>query len=653
MVTTLPRRGARPARRPTLTVRRTAPRLEALETRMLLSSGLQPTAQDQLLLQELNAIRANPTAYGQSIGLDLSNVAPSQPLAFNTLLDSAAQAHSQDMNDQNYFAHITPAGQGPDARMSAAGFNWYAWGESIAAGFTSTDSVLRALIVDQGIPDLGHRIQLLAMSSLFQGQNQVGIGIASGSGTYGTYYTIDTAQAAGNANSFATGVVYNDANSNAQYDVGEGMGGVTVTANNGATTTTFGSGGYSLQLGPGTYTLTFSGGSLSSPVTRSVTIGKQNIEVDVTNPPASAAPPVVVAPPIAPPPVAAPPVTGPTLAPISDQSISNATGSAQIGISASDAAGRAITYQVSVQGNGLPAAIQQLNLHEDSSGFHQNSRGQNEKWLIGSGNALWGWYEVLQDGTVRPWFGGNSYGAAVATLGASAWANPLSLTSGSAGNAAGITGSVNGNTLTLSGLQNYSGTLQVNVTASDGVGSVSRSFNVNVSSTPLTLAPIANVTAAHGGPVQINLSSTDAANRTVNYQVQTTGDSPAYDLEQKLGLQYTGDLLQNAVGLNEKWLQSSTSNLANYGWYAILPDGEIRPWDGGTGTLATVARLSSAVYADPSLLYSATAPTAGASFSGSVLTLSPPGNFVGTLQVTVTASDGTSSTSRQFSVNMT
>jgi uncharacterized protein YkwD len=644
MVTTLLRRGARPARRPTLSARRIGPpRLEALESRTLLSAGLQPTAQEQLLLQQLNAIRANPAAYGRSIGLNLSDVAPSQPLAFNTLLESSARAHSQDMNGQNYFAHVSPSGQTPGDRMTAAGFAWAEWGESIAAGFTTSAEALQALIVDQGIPDLGHRIHLLAMSSLFQAQNQVGVGIASGSGSYGTYYTIDTAQSAGDSNVFLTGVVYNDANGNHQYGVGEGLGGVTVTASNGATTTTFGSGGYSLGLAPGTYTVTFSGGELSSAVTRTVNIGNKNVEVDVTNPPPAEATAAAA--------TTAPP-SGPALDPIADQFVTNVTGTAQINLNASDPAGPPLSYQVSIQrANAVNVAVQQLNLHEDNSGYHLNSMGQNEKWVVGNGNALWGWYEILPDGTVRPWLGGNSFGATVATLGSAVWADATLLMNASS-SPAGISGSFSGHTLTLSGLQGYSGTLQVSVTATNGVGSVTRSFQVNVANAVPTLAPMANVAAVHGGSVQVNLDPT-GADPGATYQVQVSGNSAAYSLDQQLGLTYTGSLMQNAIGLNEKWLQSSTSNQAYGGWYAILPDGEVRPWTGGNTTGATVATLGAAVYADPSLLYNPATPGAVASVSGSVLTLSPPGNFVGTLLVTVVSSDGNTKNSRQFSMIMT
>src|SRR5438552_619923 len=86
--------------------------VEHLETREVLS-GFQPTAAEQLFLEQLNDARANPAAYGQSIGLDLSGVAPSQPLAFNPQLVQAALLHAQDMAARGYFDHYTPEGLDP------------------------------------------------------------------------------------------------------------------------------------------------------------------------------------------------------------------------------------------------------------------------------------------------------------------------------------------------------------------------------------------------------------------------------------------------------------------------------------------------------------------------------------------------------------
>src|SRR5437660_12728116 len=109
--------------------------VEALETRQLLSA-VQPMPAEQLMLEELNDARANPAAYGASIGLDLSNVAPAQPLAFDPRLVQAAGDHSQDMNDNAYFAHVSPGGATPADRITFNGVPWTSYGESIAAGFS-------------------------------------------------------------------------------------------------------------------------------------------------------------------------------------------------------------------------------------------------------------------------------------------------------------------------------------------------------------------------------------------------------------------------------------------------------------------------------------------------------------------------------------
>src|SRR5262245_33443410 len=78
------------------------PWLEPLETREVLS-GYAPTGPEQEFLERLNDARANPAPYGQAVGVDLSAVAASQPLAFNTALIQSSRDHSQDMSDNNYF----------------------------------------------------------------------------------------------------------------------------------------------------------------------------------------------------------------------------------------------------------------------------------------------------------------------------------------------------------------------------------------------------------------------------------------------------------------------------------------------------------------------------------------------------------------------
>jgi uncharacterized protein YkwD len=268
--------------------RRVRLHLEPLEDRCV-PSGTSPTAQDQLFLELLNNARANPAAYGNSIGLDLSSVAPSQPLAWDPNLITAATGHSQDMNANNFFSHYSSTGQDPGARITTAGYNWNTWGESIAAGYSDDASALQGLIIDAGVPDLGHRQQLLAMTSLYQSQTQVGIGVLlGGSGTYGNYWTIDSASPAASNYAFITGVVFNDAANTGQYAIGESLGNVTITIQGVGSTTTYDSGGYQFQVAPGTYTVTASGGGLVAPISQVVTIGTRNRRVEFIQSPAQA-----------------------------------------------------------------------------------------------------------------------------------------------------------------------------------------------------------------------------------------------------------------------------------------------------------------------------------------------------------------------------
>ncbi|MBY0526055.1 MAG: hypothetical protein K2R98_21855 [Gemmataceae bacterium] len=265
--------------------------VEELEPRQLLS--YQPTPLEQVFLERLNDARANPAAYGQTIGLDLSGVAASQPLAFNTTLIQAARDHSVDMSVRNYFDHYTPdtPSLDPGDRIEAAGFTTdTGWAESIAAGYPTPEQALAGFIIDDGQPDLGHRRHLLAIDSVFGNHLQVGVGITTGSGFYGTYYTINTVSDA-DSRPFLTGVVYNDLNSNGVYDVGEGISGVTITVQGVGAVAAFDTGGYSFRLNPGSYTVTASGGGLASPIAQTVTVGTTNARLNFGGP-GSSLPPV-------------------------------------------------------------------------------------------------------------------------------------------------------------------------------------------------------------------------------------------------------------------------------------------------------------------------------------------------------------------------
>src|SRR5262245_25110451 len=87
-----------------------------------------PTDNEQYLLELLNRARANPAAEAARYGIDLNeglppgaiSTVPKQPLAFNQSLISSARGHSQDMLDNDFFAHEGSDGTSPQMRMSAA-----------------------------------------------------------------------------------------------------------------------------------------------------------------------------------------------------------------------------------------------------------------------------------------------------------------------------------------------------------------------------------------------------------------------------------------------------------------------------------------------------------------------------------------------------
>jgi hypothetical protein len=143
---------------------------------------------------------------------------------------------------------------------------------------------MELLIVDDGIPSLGHRRQLLSIDDSQKAENEVGIGIVlGGSGPYTNYYSVETGINP-DAKPLLTGVVFHDDNHNGKYDIGEGLGGVSISVAGGGSTTTFDSGGYSLEVDPGTYTVTASGGALAAPIVRTVTVGSTNARLNLIPP---------------------------------------------------------------------------------------------------------------------------------------------------------------------------------------------------------------------------------------------------------------------------------------------------------------------------------------------------------------------------------
>jgi len=254
-----------------------------------------PTGAEQLVLELINRARANPTAEGTRLGIDikegltlaeqaLAGVRP--PLAMNKILLQVAREHSLDMWTRSYFDHPTPEGKIPSQRMTDAGYIWTTAGENIATGSAHTAAALEDLLmIDAGVTGRGHRVNLLDIRSgaVFR---EIGVGSHDGASANGMGFKNFLTQDFGTqaTGPFVLGVIYNDLNKNGFYDMGEGIGGINVSPDSGthfAVTST--SGGYAFPVAAsGALTITASGGGLTSPVTQTITLNGSNAKVDFT-----------------------------------------------------------------------------------------------------------------------------------------------------------------------------------------------------------------------------------------------------------------------------------------------------------------------------------------------------------------------------------
>ena len=280
-------------------------------------SAAYPTDLEQYVIELINRARANPAAEAARYGIDLNEGLPAgtissaakQPVAVNPYLVDSARKHSQWMIDRTAFSHTGVNGSGPGDRMKTAGYAFNApwtWAENIALRSFKTnaphadvyETIEKDLFTDIGIADRGHRVNMLSAA-----RKEIGVGAASGKYSYYNAAIITQDFASSGDNSFLTGVIYTNAvKKDRFYTPGEGLGGVTVTAqriSDGATFTakSWASGGYSLKLSPGAYKVTAAGGSLGKTIDYdSVTIGPENVKRDfsaagaVTTPPPTTTP---------------------------------------------------------------------------------------------------------------------------------------------------------------------------------------------------------------------------------------------------------------------------------------------------------------------------------------------------------------------------
>jgi uncharacterized protein YkwD len=80
-------------------------------------------------------------------------------LSWDDRLFAAARAHSEDMAANGYFSHTSLDGRLPGKRLLDAGYFWYTYGENIAYGYPTPESVVNAWMNSPG-----HRANMLNSS---------------------------------------------------------------------------------------------------------------------------------------------------------------------------------------------------------------------------------------------------------------------------------------------------------------------------------------------------------------------------------------------------------------------------------------------------------------------------------------------------------
>ncbi|MFT5522472.1 MAG: hypothetical protein ACI9G1_003862 [Pirellulaceae bacterium] len=261
--------------------------IEQLDARVLFAVS----AEAQEFVYQLNMARHDPNAYSlqQELGVDLSDVEASPPLAVNSALGVSAQFHASELATHNYFGHQSDVtGDWPNKMARDAGYDLPShWPddsnqvESLAAGtlYDTAAEAVDALIIDAGVPGLGHRLQLLSIGDFYRGNQEIGVGHAENNQSTYTHYWAAHLARTGDPDNFLTGVVYDDANQNGRYDAGEGIGGVSVAVG-AATVSTNEAGGWSIVADDGSHVVRVVDATAGIDSAAVVDVLGQNVEVD-------------------------------------------------------------------------------------------------------------------------------------------------------------------------------------------------------------------------------------------------------------------------------------------------------------------------------------------------------------------------------------
>jgi uncharacterized protein YkwD len=143
----------------------------------------------------LNQVRKNPQAFKTQFPF-LAGMPAKPTLVWNDTLARLAEIKAMDMARLNYFAHVDPDGFGMNYYINKGGYKLKAewlnkpganYFESCNAGALSGRQAIEMLLIDEGVPSLGHRKHLLGIDEWSATLMDIGIGYVKTNGN--THYS--------------------------------------------------------------------------------------------------------------------------------------------------------------------------------------------------------------------------------------------------------------------------------------------------------------------------------------------------------------------------------------------------------------------------------------------------------------------------------
>lgn len=285
------------------------PTLLPAQATTLYSMG-EPTDEEQLYLEMINRARANPTEEGlrmaasthpdilialEQYGVDLEMLKQEfaalpvrPPLAINAKLTTMARNHTQDMFDHALQQHEGSNGSTLAERVALVQYPAVVGGENVFSSVVDVEYGHAGFQIDWGAGPGGMQVGRGHRDNIHKDYREVGIGVVLGSNNVegrevGPQLVTQNFGTQTASLAYVTGVAYYDLNSNGFYDVGEGIGGVTVNvAGSSFHTQTSASGGFAVPV-PTTSTtraVTFSGLGFNATTDAVITNGA-NVKVDL------------------------------------------------------------------------------------------------------------------------------------------------------------------------------------------------------------------------------------------------------------------------------------------------------------------------------------------------------------------------------------